>query len=99
MNNSTDHAGLIDSLGGAAKLSEGFDACESDLRAQPVSIRAWAARNRIPPEYWPGVIKFAASLSVEVTADWLMLTTPARRNAVSATDETNPSPEPSAEAA
>jgi hypothetical protein len=68
-----DHATLIAELGGAARVADA-----AGIDTLPVNVRAWAARNRIPPEYWPGLIAFASSLSVVLTADWLMRTTPAR---------------------
>jgi hypothetical protein len=68
-----DHAGLIAALGGAARVAEA-----PSVETMPVTARAWTARNRIPPEYWPGIIEFAATVNVPVTADWLMRTTPAR---------------------
>jgi hypothetical protein len=72
-----DHAGLIAALGGAARVAEA-----PSVETMPVTARAWTARNRIPPEYWPGIIEFAATLNVPVTADWLMRTTPARAGRV-----------------
>lgn len=69
----TDHAALIAELGGAAQVAN-----SEAVATLAVNARAWAARNRIPPEYWPGIIELAASLGVQVTADWLMRTTPAR---------------------
>jgi hypothetical protein len=68
-----DHAGLINALGGAAKVAAAAETL-------PVNARAWSARNRIPPEYWPGLIALAAEQGVVVSADWLMRTTPARAN-------------------
>ncbi|WP_139809984.1 carph-isopro domain-containing protein [Sphingomonas azotifigens] len=70
----TDHSELIDALGGAAKV-----AAAPDVATLPVNVRAWAARNRIPPEYWPGVILLAVEKNLPVTAEWLMQTTPPRR--------------------
>jgi hypothetical protein len=75
-----DHASLILALGGAAKV-----AIAADTLA--VNARAWAARNRIPPEYWPGVIALAGEQSLVVDADWLMRTTPARANRATAVAE------------
>ncbi|WP_198158630.1 hypothetical protein [Sphingomonas hankookensis] len=69
-----DHASLILHLGGAAGLAAG-------ISTHAVNVRAWVARNRIPPEYWPSVITYAASVGDAVSADWLMHTTPARRRA------------------
>lgn len=72
-----DHAALIAKLGGAAQVAN-----SSFVRTLPVNVRAWSARNRIPAEYWPGIIELAASIGRVVTADWLMRTTPARANRV-----------------
>ncbi len=68
-----DHASLISSLGGAAKV-----AAAPTVDTLPVNVRAWAARNRIPAEHWEGVMAFAKVSGATVTADWLMRTTPAR---------------------
>lgn len=75
----TDHAGLIRSLGGGAAVAEGL----ADLPDPPkdVTVRAWIARNRIPPEYWPGMIRLGEAANIVVTADWLMETTPPRTRA------------------
>lgn len=76
MANFTDHCSLIAALGGAAEVA----AAEEVATDLPVNVRAWSARNRIPPEYWPGVIDLAARKGLPaVTSDWLMRTTPARR--------------------
>lgn len=85
MDSLTDHASLIDKLGAAA-IADAL----ADLPDPPkgVTVRAWAARNKIPPEYWPTLIAFAESMGVAVDAAWLMNTTPARKR-----------PEPEAEAA
>lgn len=72
----SDHATLITALGGAAEVAD-----HPAVNTLPVNARAWAARNRIPPEYWPGVIQLAADKQIDVSADWLMRTTPARRRA------------------
>lgn len=72
-NDISDHAGLIGALGGAARVATAAE-------TRPVNARAWAARNRIPPEYWPGVISLAEERGFEIDADWLMRTTPARAN-------------------
>lgn len=55
----------------------------------PVTVRAWPIRNRIPPEYWPGIIEIAAARALDIDADWLMRTTPARKRpeAIEATGE------------
>jgi hypothetical protein len=66
-----DHQTLIAELDGAASVAEA-------IGALPVTVRAWAARNRIPPEHWPAIIKFAASKGLIVRAEWLMNTTPSR---------------------
>lgn len=79
MESITDHASLIAALGGGAEVAAGLDDVGSEIRALPVNVRAWAARNRIPPEYWPGIIAFAKAKDRTVTAEWLMNTTPARK--------------------
>lgn len=66
-----DHQTLIAELDGSASVAEA-------IGQLPVTVRAWAARNRIPPEHWPALIVFAATKGVVVTAEWLMNTTPAR---------------------
>ncbi len=77
----SDHASLITSLGGAARVAEA-------LSALPVTVRAWSARNRIPPEYWGGIIDLARLSEVDVGAEWLMNTTPARSSRPVRTAET-----------
>ena len=72
----SDHSSLIVALGGGAEV-----ASAPNISTLAVNVRAWVARNRIPPEYWPGVISFAAAKGIAVSADWLMRTTPARRRA------------------
>lgn len=67
-----DHASLIAALDGAASVA-------AEIDVLPVNVRAWAARNRIPPEYWPALISLAERKGSPITAEWLMLTTPARR--------------------
>lgn len=74
MDNIRDHSGLIARLGGAAKVA-------GALGALPGTVRAWNARNRIPPEYWAGVIEAAQIADTAIDADWLMRTVPARRSA------------------
>lgn len=76
MSKIADHASLIAALGGAAEVA-GSDAVDT----LAVTVRAWAARNRIPPEHWPGVISLAATKRVTINAEWLMSTTPPRRRA------------------
>lgn len=89
MANISDHAELIRELGGAAKVS-------ADLSERmgepilPVTVRAWPIRNRIPPEYWPGIIGIAEAKGFAIDADWLMRTTPARKR---------PEPQPESAAA
>lgn len=79
MESPTDHAGLIAALGGGAEIAEGLQGLSDPPLA--VTVRAWAARNKIPPEYWPGMIRIGESKGVAVTAEWLMQTTPARKRA------------------
>lgn len=67
-----NHAALISALG-ATRLAE-------QLGTRPVTVRAWSGRNRIPPEYWQGVIAVATSDEIDVDADWFMRTTPPRAN-------------------
>jgi len=76
----SDHAALIVALGGAAEV-----AASPEVATLPVTVRAWVARNRVPPEYWPGLIIIAGRKGLSVTADWLMRSTPARRRADVAT--------------
>lgn len=71
----SDHASLITALGGAASV-----AAFPGVETLAVNVRAWSARNRIPPEYWPGIIRLADNLDLCISADWLMRTTPARAN-------------------
>lgn len=72
MSNFTDHASLISALGGGSAVGEA-------LNEKPGTVRAMAARNRIPLEYWPDLIAFAASKGISVTAEWLMNSTPPRK--------------------
>lgn len=72
MNIFLDHNALIEALGGGAAVAAGIEEL-------PVTVRAWKPRNKIPAEYWPRLIAFAESKGFEVSADWLMSTTPARR--------------------
>lgn len=67
-----NHSALISALG-ATRLA-------AELGTRAVTVRAWSGRNRIPPEYWPGVIAVADSDAINVDADWLMRTTPPRAN-------------------
>jgi hypothetical protein len=70
----SDHASLIVALGGASVVA-------SAVEALPVTVRAWSARNRIPPEHWEGIISLGDNKGVAVDAHWLMCTTPARGGA------------------
>jgi hypothetical protein len=85
MESLTDHASLIRSLGGGAKVAEGLSALPDPPKE--VTVRAWVARNRIPPEYWPGIIRIGEALDVAVSAEWLMETTPPRTRATVAEAE------------
>lgn len=69
----TDHRSLIIALGGAAHV-----AASPEVNTKPVNVRAWVARNRIPPEHWPGIIALATAQEKTVDADWMMRATPAR---------------------
>jgi hypothetical protein len=73
-----DHAELIQALGGGAIVATGLSD-HSGETVLPVTVRAWLPRNRIPPEYWPGIIELAAAKGIAISADWLMRTTPARK--------------------
>ena len=81
-----DHNSLIDALGGGAAVATG-------IGEQPVTVRAWKPRNKIPPEYWLRLIEFASNKGVEVTSDWLMRTTPARRRVEVAPEQAQPAEE------
>jgi len=72
MHSFTDHASLLAVLGGGAEVASG-------INALPVTVRAWSARNRIPPEYWPDIIRLSETKGHPVTAEWLMHSTPARK--------------------
>lgn len=63
-----DHRALIDTLGGNKVVSDGIDGCT------PVRVGQWKLNNRIPPEYWPGIIRLAEALGhSEINSDWLMV--------------------------
>lgn len=79
MEDFSDHAGLIAALGGGAIIEDHLKELPDPPKA--VTVRAWAARNKIPPEYWPGIIELGDTKGVAVTAEWLMRTTPARKRA------------------
>ncbi|HEX5183612.1 MAG TPA: hypothetical protein VFW19_10735 [Allosphingosinicella sp.] len=74
MESLTDHASLISALGGGAKVAELLSHLEEPPAPKDVTVRAWAARNRIPPEYWPELIRLGREAGREVTAEWLMNT-------------------------
>lgn len=86
MESLSDHASLIGALGGGAKVADGL----KDMADAPkdVTVRAWAARNRIPPEYWPEIIRLSAEAGLErIDAEWLMKTTPPRQRREEAPSE------------
>jgi hypothetical protein len=63
----TDHADLIDKLGGNTAVAEQIEGCTAGRVGQ------WKIGNRIPPEYWPEIIRIAdAKGRREITSDWLM---------------------------
>lgn len=70
-----DHASLIAALGGAPAIvqSDAIDVAQ-------VTVRAWASRNRIPPEYWSAVIALASDID-GITPEWLLATFPNRLRA------------------
>ena len=72
MDHIADHNGLIEALGGGAAVAE-------ILGEKAVTVRAWKPRNRIPPEYWERILAASAERFIDVSADWLMRTMPARR--------------------
>ena len=65
----TDHRELLDALGGNKAVSDEIEECTA------VRVGQWKLGNRIPPEYWPDIIRIAESKGLDfVTSDWLMNT-------------------------
>ena len=76
MNAVTDHRSLVDALGGNKAVAEGLTDCTA------VRVGQWKLGNRIPVEYWEGVIVMAETAKIpEIDSDWLMRTTPPRAKA------------------
>lgn len=79
----TDHRSLIDALGGNKVVSDGLEDCT------PVRVGQWKIGNRIPVEYWPGIIDLASrkpDLGF-VTSDWLMNSVRPRSNPAAPADQ------------
>ena len=67
MKSITDHRSLIDALGGNKVLAGNLKDCT------PSRVGQWKIGNRIPPEYWPEVIRLAGSAGLDgISADWLV---------------------------
>lgn len=65
----TDHRSLIDALGGNKAVSDEIEGC------LPVRVGQWKIGNRIPPEYWPDIIRIASEKGLSsIDSDWLMNT-------------------------
>lgn len=65
----TDHSSLISELGGDTVVAGGLEDCTRGR------VQQWRFGNRIPPEYWPGIIRLAEAKGLAfVTSDWLMNT-------------------------
>lgn len=65
----TDHRELIDALGGNVVVARELDDCT------PGRVGQWKIGNRIPVEYWTGIIDFAREKGFSfVDSDWLMNT-------------------------
>lgn len=63
----TDHAALIDALGGNKVVATLIPNCK------PVAVGAWKRAKRIPVEYWPPIIKMSRAKGLhDITPDWLM---------------------------
>lgn len=67
----SDHTALLAALGGVPKVAQ-------LLGQKPVTVRAWRARNRIPPEFWEELRIHAQDSGIEISADWLLSTMPKR---------------------
>lgn len=76
----TDHAALIDALGGNTAVAE-FLSDRPDLGdCTAVRVGQWKIGGRIPVEYWPGIIAMSRTKDLAfVDSDWLMNTTPQRK--------------------
>jgi hypothetical protein len=62
----TDHADLIEKLGGQTELASLIEGCT------PGRIGQWKIGKRIPPEYWRDIVTIAAAKGhPEITVDWL----------------------------
>lgn len=71
----TDHRSLIDGLGGNKVVADQLTECT------PVRVGQWKLGNRIPVEYWPGIIAMAEARNIpDITSDWLMNTVRPRSN-------------------
>lgn len=80
-----DHSSLIAALGGGAEVSRALTAKGQEVL--DVSVRAWNSRNRIPAEYWEAIIDIATDRKIDISADWLMRKTPARKRPALVPDE------------
>lgn len=77
-----DHRELINALGGNKAVSDELDSREDCPSCTPVKVGQWKIGNRIPVEYWPGIIAVAAERGLtEISSDWLMNTVRPRLNA------------------
>ena len=79
-----DHRSLIDRLGGNTVVAANLNDCT------PIRVGQWKIGNRIPVEYWPGIIEMARGIDGMgfVTSDWLMNTVRPRKNSA---DDSPPS--------
>lgn len=56
---------IVDALGGTARVSAACQTTES-------AVSNWRARNRIPADRWPAVLRLAASVgNADITLDFL----------------------------
>lgn len=78
----TDHRSLINALGGNVAVANSLGDCTAGRVSQ------WKLGNRIPVEYWPGIIALAETCKVPgITSDWLMNNMRARVNSGGADSE------------
>jgi hypothetical protein len=56
---------ILDALGGNAAVARGID-------AKPSAISEMRRRRSIPVQYWPSLVRFAASQGIELTNDDLV---------------------------